>query len=95
MWLSGFRTQNSVCEDGGSVPGLTEWVKDQALLQAAHRYTFAMAVAWAAGPALETSKCQRCNNLKKKKKKKADAQLNPEGKIVCGEVGVGRLHKIG
>jgi len=46
MWLSGFRTQNSVCEDGGSVPGLTEWVKDQALLQADHRYSLDPLLPW-------------------------------------------------
>ena len=31
--LSGLRTQHSVCENGGLIPGLTEWVKDPALLQ--------------------------------------------------------------
>ena len=34
LWLSGLRTQNSVCEDAGLIPDLTQWVKDPALLQA-------------------------------------------------------------
>ena len=34
MCLSWLRTRPGVCEDAGSVPGLTRWVKDLALLQA-------------------------------------------------------------
>ena len=30
LWLSGLRTQHSVREDVGSIPGLTQWVKDRA-----------------------------------------------------------------
>ena len=33
MWLSGLRTQRSVCEDAGSIPGLTQWFKDWVLQQ--------------------------------------------------------------
>ena len=35
LWLSGLRTQHSAHEDVGSIPGLTHWIKDSALLQAA------------------------------------------------------------
>ena len=34
LWLSGLRTQHSVCEDADLIPGLAQWVKDQVLLQA-------------------------------------------------------------
>ena len=32
LWLSRLRTGHSICEDGDSVPGLAQWVKDRALL---------------------------------------------------------------
>ena len=34
LWLSGLRTQSNLCEDVGSIPGLIQWVKDLAWLQA-------------------------------------------------------------
>ena len=34
LWLSGLRTQHSVCEDMNSIPGLAQWVKDLVLPQA-------------------------------------------------------------
>ena len=34
LWLSGLRTQHSVHKDADSIPGLTQWFKDPALLQA-------------------------------------------------------------
>ena len=38
-WISGLRTQHCLHEDAGSVPGLTHWVKDPALLQAVAQVT--------------------------------------------------------
>ena len=34
LLLSGLRTQHSVCEDAGSIPGLAQWIKNLVLLQA-------------------------------------------------------------
>ena len=33
LWLSRLRTQCCLCEDADLIPGLTQWVKDQALPQ--------------------------------------------------------------
>ena len=43
LWLSGLRTQRCLCEDAGSIPGLSPWVKALALPQAAVQVTD---VAW-------------------------------------------------
>ena len=34
LWFSGLRPQHSLCEDVGSIPGLTQWVKHPTLPQA-------------------------------------------------------------
>ena len=39
LWLSKLKTQPTLCEDVGSVPGLTHWVKGPALPQAAAQVT--------------------------------------------------------
>ena len=39
LWLSGLRTQGSVYENAGLIPGPAQWVKDLALLQAAAQVT--------------------------------------------------------
>ena len=39
LWLRGLRSQHSVCENTGSIPGFAPGVKDTALLQAASQVT--------------------------------------------------------
>ena len=39
MWLSGLKTRCSLCEDAGSIPGMTKWVKHLALPEAAVQVT--------------------------------------------------------
>ena len=43
LWLSGLRTQRSLHEELGSIPGLAHWVKDLALPQVAVQVTY---VTW-------------------------------------------------
>ena len=44
MWLSGLRTQHCLYQGAGCIPGLTQWIKGPALLQAAARITDAAGV---------------------------------------------------
>ena len=43
LWLNRLRTQHSVCENAGSIPGLVQSVKDLALPRA---MTYVADVAW-------------------------------------------------
>ena len=81
LWLSGLRTQHSVREDEGLIPGLIQWVKKPALAQGAAQFTKAAGIRCCCGcgvagsccsysaPAQEFP-CATCVAIKKKKKKK-------------------------
>ena len=82
MWLCGLRTQHSVDEDVGSILGLTQQVKEPALLQAGAQVEDVAQVQCCCGcgmglscsshltPSPGTSLCYRYGHKKKKKKKK-------------------------
>ena len=65
-------TQQSVCEDVGSIPGLPQWVKDLVWLWLWCRLA---AAALIPPPNLRTSICHRCSLKKKKKKSTAGTYI--------------------
>ena len=75
-------------EDSGSIPGLTQWVKDPVLLQTVVQVGSHVAVAVVLTssnssdltPSLRTSICHECGHKKQKKKKKKKKERKKEGK---------------
>ena len=78
--LSCLRTQHSVREYAGSIPGLFQWIKDPVLLRATAQFTDAAQIWCCRGVACSCSSdlnpspgtyiCYRCGHRRKKKKKK-------------------------
>ena len=78
----------SICDDVGSTPGLTQWVKDLALPQAGAKTADAAQTPRCCGcdmrsccsdltSSLGTSICRRCGCKKKKTKKKCLPRFKP------------------
>ena len=79
LWLSGLRTWQSICEDVGSIPGLTQWIKDLAL---------PLAVAWPAATALTrplTWKIPYAAGVAMKRKKKGPLCMENKLMVTKGE----------
>ena len=67
LWFSRLRTQYCLCEDAGSIPGLTQWVRDLVLLQAVVQVC---SCSTDSTPGPRTSICHRYGHKKKRKKEK-------------------------
>ena len=79
LWLSGLRAQHCVWKGKGLIPGLTQWVKNLALLQAVAQVTnvawivhchgcgIALSYSCNSTSSLGISICCRCSYKKKKK----------------------------
>ena len=70
LGLSGLRTQHSVCEDAGLIPGLSQWDKDLMLVWLGCRPQMQLGsgiVVADLTPSLGISICYLCGPKKKKK----------------------------
>ena len=86
MWLSRLRTQHSVCEDVGSIPGLAQWVMDLVLPQAAAEVADAVWIRHCCGCGVGhccssdstlrpgSSICHKCGPKKKKREREINKQ---------------------
>ena len=89
MWLIGLRTQHSVCEEVGSIHGLTQWVKDPEVAASygtGQRCGLNLALLWLwCRPAAEApigplawEPPYAAGETLKKKKKSTEASINNE-----------------
>ena len=103
MWLSGLRTQHSIREDAGSIPGLSQRLKDLALPCVVVLQVTDVAPSWRGcgcgigsscssnwTPSLAMSICCRCAVKRKKKKK----ERKKEKRNIFSQSSLGRKSKV-